>query len=329
MKPRKSITIKDIAAKSGFSTATISRVLNKQGGYSAETEKKILETVKEWNYSTGISSTPTIGILVPDLTNEWFANVVCQIEQKLYHIGYHCCICSTDENPQREQFCFEGFTALKVSAVISFLGSEELVTQSTQVSYPVIFIDRIPSKDEIGLCLESDNYLGGYMATELLIRKGCRRILFIGWNQPASVSRFRQKGYSDALHEYGLYSGDELILDIISPDHQYEKTRDLVYYTIKKKIEFDGIFASNDLRAAGALEALIQSGISVPRQVKIIGFDDTPTCLRCYPALSTVRQDPVTMAQNAVDLLLQQLNAPQRLCKHLVLPVSIVERGTT
>lgn len=329
MKPKKEISIRDIAAKSGYSTATVSRVLNQQGGYSEEARQKIMDIVKESNYSTGNSALPTIGILVPDLTNEWFADVARRLEQELVERNYHCCICSTGEDPSREKFCFEGFTALKVAAVISFLGSEELAALSRTVSYPVIFIDQVPDAKKGFLCLEFDNYLGGYMATELLIRKGCRRILYIGWQQPESVSRFRQKGYSDALKEYGLENDPELILDIGGSLNQYERSRNLVYYTIRRKIPFDGIFASNDLRASGALEALKQSDIGVPSQVKIIGFDDTTTCCQCYPALSTVRQDPDILVRNTVELLFKQLSQRIRLSEHRVLPVSIVERGTT
>lgn len=94
-------------------------------------------------------------------------------------------------------------------------------------------------------------------------------------------------------------------------------------------MDFDGIFASNDLRASGALQALKQSGITVPEQVKVIGFDDTPVCHQCYPALSSVRQDPIIMVKKTVELLFKQLKQNTHLSEHIVLPVSIVERGTT
>lgn len=329
MKPRKDISIKDIAKKSGFSTATVSRVLNQQGGYSEQTQKQILDLVKELNYSVKSPDLPKIGILVPNLTNEWFAETVRCLEQELYAKNFHCYISSTNEDPSREHFCFEGLTALKVSAIISFLGSEKLVSLAGSATFPVLFIDRIPQAPGKFLCLESDNYIGGYMATELLIQKGCKRILFIGRNQQASVIQSRRKGYQDALKEYKLPVNPELILNIENPDHPYERSRDLVCYAIKKKIEFDGIFASSDLRASGALQALKQNGFSVPEQVKIIGFDDTSVCHQCYPALSSVRQDPLTMARHTVELLFRQLAQGARLADHIILPVSIVERGTT
>ncbi|EOS22783.1 hypothetical protein C806_03396 [Lachnospiraceae bacterium 3-1] len=329
MKPRKDTSIKDIAAKSGFSTATISRVLNHQGGYSKETENRVMNIVKELNYSIKNQNLQKIGILVPDLTNEWFAETVRCLEEELYAKNFHCYISSTNEIPSREHFCFEGLTALKVSAIISFLGSEELVSLAESASFPVLFIDRIPQTPGKFLCLESDNYIGGYMATELLIQKGCKKILFIGRNHHASVIHSRQKGYQDALKEYQLPINPELMLQLESPDHPYERSRDLVCYAIKKKIEFDGIFASSDLRASGALQALKQNGFSVPEQIKIIGFDDTSVCRQCYPALSSVRQDPLAMARHTIELLFWQLTQNPHLAKHMVLPVSIVERGTT
>lgn len=329
MKPRKDISIKDIAAKSGFSTATVSRVLNHQGGYSEQTQKRIMDIVKETNYSTGNDVLPKIGILVPDLSNEWFAEVVRGLEEELYSRKYHCYISSTSEDPSHEFFCFEGLASLKVSAVISFLGSDRLASLSKSAPFPVLFIDRIPKEPREFLCLESDNYLGGYMATELLIKKGCKKIMFIGLNQYSFSSSLRQKGYQDALKEYNVPVDDGLILDIGSLDHQYERTRDLICYAIKKKTEFDGIFASNDLRASGALQALKQNGFSVPDQIKVIGFDDTPVCCQCYPALSSVRQDSVIMVKKTIELLLKQLGKDTRMADHIILPVSIVERGTT
>lgn len=235
MRPRKDISIKDIAARSGFSTATVSRVLNHQGGYSEQTQERIMNIIKEANYSVGNAIIPKIGILVPDLSNEWFAEVVRGIEQELYAREYHCYISSTNEDISREFFCFEGLSALKVSAAISFLGSDELASLSKSASFPVLFIDRIPQISGDFLCLESDNYLGGYMATELLIKKGCKKILFIGLNRNNSVNFLRQKGYYDALKEYNLSIDDGLVLDIGSSDHQYERARDLIYYAIKKR----------------------------------------------------------------------------------------------
>lgn len=329
MKPKKEISIRDIAARSGYSTATVSRVLNQQGGYSEKTRQKIMEIVQDTNYSTGSAALPTVGILVPDLTNEWFADVTKRLEQELFERGYHCSICSTGEDPAKEAFCFEGFTAARTAAVISFIGSEELAGLARSAPFPVVFIDQIPEEEKGFLRVEFDNYLGGYMATELLIRKGCRRILYIGWTQPESVSRFRQQGYADALKEYGIEPDPQLILDIGSTAQQYERTKNLVYYTLRRKIPFDGIFASNDLRASGALEALKQSGVNVPSQVKIIGYDDTTTCCQCYPSLSSVRQDPDILVKNTVEVLFLQLGQKTRLTEHRVLPVSIVERMTT
>ena len=329
MKPKKDISIKDIAQKSGYSTATVSRVLNHQGGYSKETQNRVMDIAKELNYSLKNQALPKIGILVPNLINEWFAETVRCLEQELYAQNFHCYISSTDEIPSRERFCFEGLTELKVSAIISFLGSEELASLAASAPFPVLFIDRIPKVSGRFLCLESDNYIGGYMATVLLIQKGCKKILFIGRSQHASVISSRKRGYQDALKEYQLPVLPELVLNIESPDHPYERSRDLVCYAIKKKLEFDGIFASSDLRASGALQALKQNGILVPEQVKVIGFDDTSVCRQCYPALSSVRQDPFAMARRATELLFQQLAQSVRMADHIILPVSIVERGTT
>lgn len=330
MKTKKPLSIKDIAAVTGYSTATVSRVINNRGGYSEATKKAVTETIQQSGYTTGAVSSNVVGILVPDLSNEWFAQVCVALEKFLFEYGYSAFICNANEDSRRESFYFQEFVNCKVAAVICFVGSKELGNLAIHANFPVIFIDRFPMDTEQLLCLESDNYLGGYMATELLIRKGCKRIMLLDWERPLSVNLARQQGYFDALKDHGMAVDKNLIAELSDQSDHYEGAKNLVFYMINKKLNFDGVFATNDLRAYGALQALQQNGIKVPEQVKIIGFDDSSVSQRCYPALTTVRQDCNYMAKKAVEVLLNQMDGKTAAAsEHIILPVSIVERGTT
>jgi LacI family transcriptional regulator len=111
----------------------------------------------------------------------------------------------------------------------------------------------------------------------------------------------------------------------------YEEARDAIKYAISKGIDFDGIFATNDWRAYGALTALLQNGIKVPEQVKLVGFDDISVSEYCYPAITTIFQDTKSLAQNAATLLYDLIRKHEVADhpKHIVLPVSLIKRATT
>ena len=144
------------------------------------------------------------------------------------------------------------------------------------------------------------------------------------------INRERQRGYLDAHKTHGIKADPELLTELSDVRGDYDSARDMVYYLMKRKLKFDGIFATNDLRAQGALTALQMEQVKVPEQVRIIGFDDSPVCQRCHPTLTSVRQDAHIMAAKTVECLIEQLQAPgSRLEKHVVIPVSVVERGTT
>ena len=330
MKKKKDFSIRDIAQEAGCSTATVSRILNRQGGYSKELQEKVLAIVEQRQYTTGVPVSRTIGILVPDLRNEFIAEEVVALEDFLYQKGYRAMICSTNEDSSREQFCLQCMVEAKVAAVISVIVNKALIEFARKAAFPVVFVDRTPGDKSGFVAVESDNYLGGYMATELLIKKGCKRILFLGWKNSMKVNLERQQGYLDALRDYGLPILPELQAELSDTRGYYESAKDTVYYLLKRKLQFDGIFATNDMRANGALTALQMEGIQVPEQVKLVGFDDTSICKHCHPSLSSIRQDFQTLASRTVECLLEQLENPSvPLERYIVVPVSVVERGTT
>ncbi|MVB11509.1 HTH-type transcriptional regulator GalR [Caprobacter fermentans] len=330
MKKKKPLSIRDIAKKAGYSTATVSRVINNQGGYSEATKKAVHEAIQKTGYSTGSNTSKRIGILVPDLSNEWFAQLCVALEKYLFEYGYSAFICNANEDSKRENFYFMEFNNCKVAAMICFVGSKALGTLAAGANFPVVFIDRVPIDTEQFICLESDNYLGGYMATELLIHKGCKRIMLLGWERPLSVNLERQQGYLDALKDHNIAVDKELMVELSDESDHYEGARHLVSYLANKSLNFDGVFATNDLRAYGALQALQQNGIDVPGKVKIIGYDDSAVSQRCYPALTTVHQDCNQMAKKAVEILMNRIeDAASGGSEHIVLPVSVIERGTT
>lgn len=337
MTDNKNISIKKIAELSGVSVATVSRVINNNGRFSEETRKRVLDIIKEYDYtinmaakSLRMSKSKTIGIIVPDINNEFFSEIVSGIEKFFFDAGYSVFICNTSQDDTKEREYFKSLDAKLVDGIICISGREDIPTDSIKRKIPIVCIDRKPKYESNAIYVESDHYLGGFMATEELIKKGCRNILMLTRSKSLSVNKQRLDGYKDALKKYDYPIDEKLIVKIAGTRSNFEESRDTVNYLLKKGVTFDGIFASNDWRAYGALVALNQNQIPVPEKVKIVGFDGISVSKYCYPAITTIYQDKKTLALKSADLLLsliegEEINSSQ----HIIIPVSLIERGTT
>lgn len=338
MGKKRDVSIKDIAAHCGISVATVSRVLNNKGNYTPETRDKVLRAVDSLNYSVTqaphhIHRTKLIGILVPDAQNEWFSVLIVHLETAFGKKGYRCLICHTNHEKSAElELCHYLIDAGICGLINIACTTSDIITLTAANNIPMVCIDRPPSDslDQVA-CVESDHFLGAFIATELLIKRGCNRILFLGRFKESPINEPRLNGYLAALKQYGKPEASELIVNLQMDEYpNFSSTKNMVYYLIKSSVKFDGIFAVNDWRAFGALAALQMADIQIPNEVKLIGFDDVSLTRFCTPAISTIHQDDRLIAQTAADILLDAIEQ----CKlpdpcHIVIPIAIVERGTT
>lgn len=335
---KKNISIKEIAKLSGVSVATVSRVINNNGRFSEETRKKVNAIIKEYGYTTNIaakslrtSQSKTIGLLVPNIDNNWFSHLVLEIERIFFEQNYSVFICNTSQDEKKEINYFKSLDAKMVDGIICIMGSEEVPTKYLNRDIPVVCIDREPKEISDAYYVESDHYDGGYQATSELIKQGCKDIVFLSRNKPTSANKQRFNGYLAALKENHIKYRDELNVHIDVNLHSYEGAKNAIDKVIKKGIKFDGIFATNDWRAYGALAALKNNHIQVPQQIKIIGFDDILISSMSIPSLSTIHQDTEKLAYTACHLLLQLMNKDisTEIQKKYVLPIKVVRREST
>lgn len=335
---KKNISIKEIAKLSGVSVATVSRVINNNGRFSEETRKKVNAIIEEYGYTTNIaakslrtSQSKTIGLLVPNIDNNWFSHLVLEIERIFFEKNYSVFICNTSQDEDKEISYFKSLDAKMVDGIICIMGSEDIPTKYLNRDIPVVCIDREPKEKSDAYYVESNHYDGGYQATNELIQRGCKNIVFLSRNKPTSATRQRFYGYLDALKENHLKYQEELNVTIDANLHNYEGARSAIDSIIKKGIRFDGIFATNDWRAYGALVALKDNHIQVPQQIKIIGFDDIFISSMSIPTLSSIHQDTENLAYTACHLLLHLMNGEKTKItqKKYVLPIKIVRREST
>lgn len=335
MKKNKKISIKQIAELSGVSVATVSRVINNNGRFSEETRQRVLDIIKKYDYTTNmaakslrVSKSKTIGIIVPDINNLFFAELVLEIENFFFDEGYSVFICNTAQNKAKEKEYFKSLDSKMVDGIICI--SSNLVNPADFVkrNIPIVYLNNTDMKEYYSV--ESNHYEGGYLATEELIKKNCKRIVLLTNNRTASSVNSKIQGFKDALKKYNIPCYPELIFKLDMQEGIFEDSLNTIDKIIKEKINFDGIFATNDLRAHGALVALQKYNISVPDQVKIVGYDGTSISKYANPPISTIYQDKKILATKTSNLLLSLINEEIiEFNKHTVIPVKFIQRKTT
>lgn len=321
----------DIAEMTGVSIATVSRVLNNNGRFSSETKQKVLSAVNEYNYQVNQSAkslrtnkTYSIGIIVPDITNEFFARIVRSVETNIIPAGYTVFVCDSNENSEMEESHITSLLAKDVDGII-FISCQKIVkTVFSDLGIPVVYIDRRP--EHAGTLISSDNEMGGFLATEELIKSGCNRILCLRDKNNYSTVKYRFKGYADALKKYGIEFDSSLMLNITV---SYSDAKIAITDAVKRGMKFDGIFANNDMCALGAMQALRDLGIKVPDDVKVVGFDGITLTSICNPPMTTILQETEKFGEKAVEALLKLIENPLEKAKVFTIPVELIKRGTT
>lgn len=335
---KKNISIKEIAKLANVSVATVSRVINNNGRFSEETRKKVQKIIDDYGYTTNMaakslrmSKSKTIGIIVPNISNEWFSKLVLEIEKYFFQKNYSVFICNTSQNEDKEIAYFKSLDSKLVDGIMCISGREEIPVNVMTRNIPIVCIDRKPKNHSNVYYVESNHYSGGYLATEELIKKGCRRIVIITRNKSLSVNNQRLEGYKQALRDYGLHEYPELQIFLDDKLSNNLAAREAVNKLIRSNIPFDGIFATNDWRAYGALVGVLENNLKVPEDVKIIGFDDIPISSSCKPELSTIKQDVKGLSQKASSLLLSLMNDQEvdTQERRLILPVQLIQREST
>ena len=324
-------TLKDIANATGYSLSTISYVLNGKKKVKPETYTRIMDAVRELNYHPNqlarglkMKRTCTIGVIVPDISNEFFPEILKGIDNVAHENHYNIFLCNTNNDSSLEKEAVNMLVSKDVDGIIFIGVANSQILQSDDISVPIVLVDR-----KIGNAYTSiitDNYRGGYMATEHLIRRGYKNIVLLGGTPTIPNFFDRIRGYMDALGDNGIpYSEENVIVCDCSISGGYKMTKEL----IKKNLKPDAIFAMGDMIALGVMRGLRDNGISVPEDVALIGFDDISIASHTIPALSTVSQPKFELGRMAAEKLFAQISSKEKAVEHIVLDPELVIRETT
>ncbi len=324
------VTLKQIAEEVGVSVNTVSRAINDKPDVSKETRQKVLEAAKRLGYVPNRSAlslrkqkTHIVGVIIEDNANPFWAEVLRGIESAAKSHGYHVILVNTSREYQNEVEGIKMLLERRVDGLLIAPNQEKYddIYQLIEMeNIPFVIMGRhIKEFEKLNIpMIYSNEVKGGYMATQYLIKRGCRRIAFIGAQPYNTASIERCKGYKKALKEAGIKIDRSLIkTGGIEIKGGYDSTMSL----IEKKKQFDGVFAYNDLMAFGVLKALRESGLKVPEDVKVIGYDDIPYTTIVTPPLPTIRIKKREMGEKAFKILINKEK------KQEVLDIELIARG--
>jgi DNA-binding LacI/PurR family transcriptional regulator len=319
------VTIRDVAKESGFSSTTVSIVLNNAplARYiPADTKKKILRATKRLGYrpnqfarSLRSKRSHTVGVMVFDMTDPFCTMILRGIENTLYQASYLPILTDVHNEGSRFERYLEMLLDRRIEALIVIANwvflDINLLADLEKSSIPTAMIGCELKTDSISSVIV-DNELGGYLALEHLHSLGHRKIAIIRGPKALTDSSPRWRGIRNFAKESGLELDSRLVVDMPEsrdPVSSFENGYKLTEELLRQKRSFTAMLAFDDMSAFGAIRALTRAGIRVPEQCSVIGFDDVATSAIYTPSLTTVRQPMETMGASAVGVVLDGINA--------------------
>ena len=311
------ITQRDIARKIGVSSTTVSRVLSNTDTsipISDKTREKILAAVKELGYRPNLfakslrtKKTNLIGVVVWDLTDPFFSEILQAIEQVLDKSGYMMLLSNAGGRTAREKLCLEKMSDFRVDGMLivggaETLSKEELSKLNLNTQRIVLVGTRSNRMDLSSITI--DNYTGGYIGTEHLIKHNRKRLIYISGSEKTIDMEDRLLGVKAAIGKYGLEERFDILEVRRGEQEGYTAAQRMLKYVATPV----AILADNDTTGLGVVRAVKDAELRIPEDVAVVGFDDLSICNYMEPRLSTVHQPRAEMGEIGAEMLVKTLN---------------------
>lgn len=329
------ITIKDLALKLGISPSTVSRALNDHPDINKQTKKKIQILAAELGYEPNViarnlktSRSNQLGIVMPEIKHDFFANIVSGFEDVAYDRGYTVIVAQSNEDENREKINLNSLYLNRTAGMIVSLSQNTKDTSHLSTlmdkGVKIVQFDRV-SSDLDTYKVVIDDYQASYEAVNYLISKGYSKIAHLAGPQNLQNCYNRFHGYRKALEENGILFNDNLVK--IGGMHEGDG-KTAVEFLLKTEIEFDAIFAVNDPVAIGALKALKSHNYKLPEDVALVGFSNNPITEYVSPSITTVNQPAYEMGKVSALVLISLIEEEelQYKSKIIKLPTKLILR---
>jgi LacI family transcriptional regulator len=325
----RSVRIKDVAEQARVSVATVSRVLNGDPKVDPELGRRVRSAVAELGYRPNRlarnlrrQQMEALGIVVPDIENPHFAEVVRVIEVVALTMGYRVLVCNTDEDGARQAACLSMLADERVSGIVlSPSDPDGSIDELRDLGIPVVTIDRALKRTTTDLIV-ADNVPAVRTATQRLIDAGHRRIAFVGGRSEVETGSERQEGYLAAVEQASL----ERI--VANGGFRRDAAREAVRGLLGQPDPPSALMVANNLMALGALQAIRDHGLRVPSDISVIAVDNPDWAELLDPPLTVLAQPIRPMATQAAELLIRRAMGEEFEPVHQVYPLELIIRGS-
>lgn len=326
-------TIHDVARLARTSTATVSHVINGTRFVSDELTKKVKDAMAELDYQPNMmarglkgGSLKTIGVIVPDCTNNFFSEISRAIDRFCFAKGYNIILCNTDNDVNQQASYTDMLISKHIDGVIfiSSNNTDEDVNKLRKFNIPVVIADRLVPYLNVDTIIVN-NEKGGYEATKYLLSLGFTKIACISGPKDISSSKLRLNGYKKALEEAGLSVNENYIH---YGDFHFTGGFQACKKFMKLKDRPQAIFASNDMMALGFINAVKDEGLNVPSDFSVVGFDNSLLASMTIPRITTIAQPLEELAQTATELILKKIEKHSDSVTQILLNPTLIERET-
>ncbi|WP_317048510.1 LacI family DNA-binding transcriptional regulator [Echinicola strongylocentroti] len=327
------VNIKKLAEVLNLAPSTVSRALNDSYEISEKTKLRVLEMAKQMNYqpnpfarSLREHKSKTIAMIIPDLVNNFFAQVIEGVEEITQQFGYHLLVYHTHENLEKEKEIVTHLLNGRVDGIMMSVSHQTKETEHLLNVYekniPIIFFDRvcetIPTTKFV-----TNGYESGYELTSHMIKEGCQRIAFLLLSREISISQQRLRGYLDALKDHGVGEDDSLVLKCENSD---EENHRIIKQFLCGNAKPDGVLAAVEKLAISTYYVAHDLKLDIPNELKVACFSNMKIADLLNPSLTTVAQPTHEFGRQAASLLMNKLtkkNAPDFEDKVIVLPSTL------
>lgn len=327
--------LKDVAKKAGVSIATVSRALNYPNKVDSTTLNRINKVIKEVNYKPNRvaqrlrikgGNRKIIGLLVPDIQNPFYVEVVRGVEDYAYSRNYALLMSNFAQSKEKEKMYLDIMKSESVDGLIvaPYDAHDAEVIALIKEGIPTVCVDRGLADVKVDTVLV-DNENGAFEAVELLIMKGHKRIAYIGGLPTIPTSQQRKDGYVKAISKNNIKVDEKLIR---FGDSKKESGSQIAKELLKMRNPPTAIFAGNNLITLGTLETIHLLGLAIPKDIAIIGFDDMPWAISLNPPLTAVRQPGYEIGKQAAGLLYQRILDPEKLAAKTILNTELIIRNS-
>lgn len=334
---KQQITIKDVAAEVGMSPSSVSRAMSDHPQISDKTKERVRKAAEKLGYRYNAlaaalrsSRSKTIGLIVPRISMAYQSAVITAIQNKLHTYGYNLMICQSNESPELEKTQLRLLMAAQMEGVIVsctlYTDDYSIFDQGTE-GIPIVFYDRVPKVGAFHKIV-GDEFNGGYRVTQHLIEQGCTRIAHISGPLSSSIYQERYNGYLAALNDHGLQFDEALVAFHELDKENTLKSCEMVF---DRELVPDGVFACNDTAALAVLDFAKERNISVPKELKVVGYANDNRTEISEPKITSVEQFPHIMGEEVAGLLMDLIQSKDSTKEFisLVVPNELVERASS